>query len=93
VVADPAIRRARRAPQAWREHHRDRGRFVLRKRRDVGTRIGPLHQERPPRGVAAQQADGAVAGPELEPVGLVVGLVVLGGRDLEDGIGAGRGDE
>ena len=55
--------------------------------------VGTLGEERPPANVAAQHANGAVARPELEGVGLVVRLVILGGRDLEDGAGPGRSDE
>ena len=91
VVADPAKRRSGRPPQPQPELDRDRRRLVVGKRRDVGARPRALGQERPPGDVAAQQADGAVARPELEGVGLVVGLVVLGGRDLEDGVVARPG--
>ena len=92
VVADPPEGRPGGPPQAAAQLDRDRRRLVVGKRRDVGPGIGALHQEGPAGRVAPQEADGAGAVPELEGVGLVVGLVVLGGGDLQDGIRPCRGD-
>ena len=83
VIADPAERLRGRTPELQANLDCDRRCLVLGQLRDVGAGPGTLEQQHAPGTVAPQQAHGAVPVPELERVGLLVGLVVLGRCHLQ----------
>ena len=81
----------RRSPELTPGRDGDRGRLVLRQLGDV-VPARALDQERSPRPISPQQPHGAVAGPKLERIRLLVRLVVLGRRHLQHRVVAGRRD-
>ena len=93
VVADPPERRAGRTPETRAQVDGDGGRGLLGQLGEIAPRAGALEQQCPPRSVAPDEPYGAVATPQLERVRLLVGLVVVRRRHLQDGIGSGRRDE
>ena len=93
VIADPPERRAGRTPETRAEVDGNGGRSLLGQLREIPPRAGPLEQQCPPRSVAPDEPYGAVAAPQLERVRLLVRLVVLRQRHLQDGIGSCRRDE
>jgi hypothetical protein len=90
VIADPTKRRAGAAPQPRRDVHGDRHVLFPRNHGEVDAGTRALEEQGAAR--PAQEADRAVAAPQVERLALVQRLVVPVPRHLENRVAAGGCD-